>query len=68
MTGDYKTVRAAAQAKANELGFDYGVEKTPFGFRYFMLPAMPNRCGHELQCEVVMCENLEHCKHGHGPQ
>lgn len=63
----YDEVRAMAQARANETGFDHGVEKTSYGYRYFLLPEKRNRFGHELRCEVVMCENLDCCQPGHGP-
>ena len=65
----YRACRAEAQALANELGFDYGVEVNDLfhTFRHFMLPAKQHRTGHELRCEVVTCENLEKCQLGHGP-
>jgi hypothetical protein len=65
----YDVVRAEAQEKANDTGFDYGIEQDPFfmSFRSFMLPRKTNRCGHELRCEVVMCERLDKCQPGHGP-
>jgi len=65
---DYATVRAAAQRKANETGFDHGVERDAFGFRSFMLPRRENRYGHETRCEVVSCEQLGRCQEGHGPR
>jgi hypothetical protein len=64
---DYQDVRQEAQKKANETGFDFGVEKNAFGFSCFMLPRKENRCGHELRCEVVSCEVLSKCQKGHGP-
>lgn len=64
---NYSEVRAEAQKKANEYGYDYGVEKDFFGYRCFMLPEKKNRYGHEIYCEVVHPENLEKCKPGHGP-
>lgn len=66
----YVKARAKAQALANELGFDYGLESNEMfkEFRVFMLPMRQNRSGHELRCEVVMCENLAVCQLGHGPQ
>jgi hypothetical protein len=66
--GPYETCRAAAQKLANELGFDYGVEKDAFGYHHFMLPQRKDRYGHELACEVVSCENLAKCRPGHGPR
>jgi hypothetical protein len=63
---NYKTVRAEAQKKADETGFDYGVEKDAFGFHHFMLPQKQNRFGHELRCEVVSAMNPEKCQKGHG--
>jgi hypothetical protein len=66
----YKKVRDEAQRLANETGFDYGVEKLgnpPLGgWRYFMLPEKRNRTGHELRCEVVMCESDARMRKGHG--
>jgi len=66
---DYKQARASAQAKANETGYDHGLElNTVFKtWNVFMLPCKRNRYGHELRCEVVSCEHLNRCKPGHGP-
>jgi hypothetical protein len=68
----YQEAKAEAQRLANELGFDYGVEKCGFPgppeYRHFMLPRRENRYGFELRCEVVMCEDLAKCKPGHGPR
>ena len=64
---NYAEVRAAAQKLADELGFDYGVEKDFFGYRHFMLQEKKNRYGHELQCEIVMCSHIDKCQPGHGP-
>jgi hypothetical protein len=64
---NYKEVRAKAQSLADELGFDYGVEKDYFGFRSFMLPRKENRFGCETRCEVVYPSNLDKCQPGHGP-
>lgn len=66
---EYTRVRAEAQAKANETGFDYGVERNDLfkTFRSFLLPAKASRYGFELQCEVVMCEIVDKCQPGHGP-
>ena len=63
---NYREVRAAAQALANELGFDHGIEKDAFGYRFFMLPERQNRYGFELRCEIVVCENAVACQKGHG--
>lgn len=65
----YREARAVAQARANETGFDYGLEGNDLfkEFRVFMLPMRHNRRGHELACEVVMCERLGACQPGHGP-
>lgn len=63
---NYREVRDEAQRKANDLGFDYGIEKDAFGYRSFMLPRRENRYGHELRCEVVQCTNLDKCQPGHG--
>lgn len=65
---NYKSVRAEAQKQADELGFDFGVERDAFGFRSFMLPRRENRYGHEVRCEVVSCSNLAKCQPGHGPR
>jgi len=65
---DYKQVRAEAQTKANESGFDYGVAKNAFGFSCFMLPKQENRRGRELTCEVVAPMNLAKTQPGHGGQ
>ena len=67
MKDDYEKVRAKAQTSANETGFYYGIERNAFGFTCFMLPRRENRCGHELRCEVVSCEDLKKCQPGHGP-
>ena len=65
----WRACRAGAQALANELGFDYGIEANDLfhTFRHFMLPGKQFRFGPELRCEVVMCENLARCQPGHGP-
>lgn len=63
----YNEAKAEAQAKANEMGYDYGVEKLGASYRAFMLPQKKNRFGHELRCEVVSCTILANCKPGHGP-
>ncbi len=65
----YEEARAEAQRRANETGFDIGVELNDVfkNFSVFMLPRRENRCGHELKCEVVMAEDLTKCQDGHGP-
>lgn len=66
----YLAERARAQAKANETGFDYGIEANDVfkDFISFILPARDNRQGFELRCEVVSCETLSRCQPGHGPR
>ncbi len=66
----YRTARAEAQKKANETGFDYGLERNDLfkEYRVFMLTQKQNRFGHELRCEVVSCENMGKCQKGHGPR
>lgn len=69
-TATYRETRALAQSQANESGCDYGIEANDLfqTWRSFMLPQRRNRSGHELQCEVVSCENLDRCQPGHGPR
>lgn len=52
----YRTARAEAQRKANELGFDHGLEANDLfrTWHVFLLPEPKNRCGYELRCEVVI--------------
>lgn len=66
----YIASRAAAQEIANRTGFDIGIECNELfkTWNTFTLPQRQNRRGHELQCEVVMCENLDRCQPGHGPR
>lgn len=66
---DYQRARTEAQAKANEYGFDYGIEANDVfkQWHVFMLPMKKNRYGHECFCEVVSCEVLDRCQPGHGP-
>ena len=66
----WRTARAEAQAQANATGYDYGLEANDLfkSFRSFMLPRKENRCGHEMRCEVVSCEDLAKCQIGHGPR
>lgn len=65
----YTRARAQAQAIANESGGDVGIECNEMfkQWRTFLLPQRRHRQGHELQCEVVMCENIDRCLPGHGP-
>jgi hypothetical protein len=65
----YHEMRAEAQRRANETGFDHGIEANELFRQYhiFMLPNKENRRGFELRCEVVMPENLGKCQSGHGP-
>lgn len=65
----YRAARERAQALANELGFDHGIEANDVfrDWRVFMLPRRENRYGFELRCEVVHPENLAKCQPGHGP-
>ena len=65
----YKAARAEAQRKADEFGYDQGLEANDLfqSFHVFMLPSAKHRCGHELRCEVVHPTNLDKCKPGHGP-
>lgn len=65
---DYKEVRAAAQAAANKDGYDRGLEILGGSYRFFLLPSVGSRQGHELLCEVVSCEIRERCAKGHGPE
>ena len=64
----YLVARDEAQAKANELGFDYGIEANDIfkSFHVFMLPSAQHRCGHELRCEVV--HPMTTVRAGHGPE
>lgn len=66
----YRQARAEAQRKANELGFDHGLERNDLfrSFSVFMLPGRDARRGYETRCEVVMCENIDRCQPGHGPK
>lgn len=68
-TANYRAARAEAQKRADETGFDYGIERNDLfkEFRVFMLPQKSNRTGHELRCEVVSCADLSKCQRGHGP-
>jgi hypothetical protein len=65
----YRDARSDAQARANETGYDYGIELNELfkTWHVFMLPMKKHRCGHELRCEVVMCDDVKKCRPGHGP-
>jgi hypothetical protein len=47
----YQRARAEAQRLANELGFDYALERNDLfkSFQVYMLPMKANRSGHELR-------------------
>jgi hypothetical protein len=66
----YIASRATAQGIANRTGFDIGIECNELfrTWNTWTLPMRKNRCGHELTCEVVSCENLDRCQPGHGPR
>jgi hypothetical protein len=66
----YHAARAEAQRKANETGFDYGLEANDLFKSYSsqMLPARQHRSGHELRVEVVSPENIGRTQPGHGPR
>jgi hypothetical protein len=68
-TAKYRQARADAQRKANETGFDYGVEANDIfkSFNVMMLPRAENRSGYELRVEVVHPERLGGAQPGHGP-
>jgi hypothetical protein len=66
----YQAAREVAQKKANDYGFDFGLEWLGgglAGWHTFMLPGKSFRQGHETRCEVVMCEDLSKRQPGHGP-
>lgn len=64
----YQVARAEAQARANALGCDVGLEANDLfrTWHTFLLPARQYRQGHELRCEVVMPERIETTQPGHG--
>lgn len=64
----YAPKKAEAQKRADETGFDHGIEwlGTFGGWHVFMLPRRDNRYGHETRCEVVPCMNPATCQEGHG--
>jgi hypothetical protein len=64
---NYNEVKQFAQSKADETGFDYGIEKLNKFYSVFMLPAKKFRFGRDSRCEVVYCTKLEKCAPGHGP-
>jgi hypothetical protein len=63
----YVAARNEAQTKANEYGYDYGLEANDLfkSFHVFMLPGAQFRQGHELRCEVVH-PTSDKTKPGHG--
>lgn len=65
----WRAKRAEAQASANALGMDHGMQVNTLlkEWTYFLLPAKQYRQGHETQCEVVHPENLARTQRGHGP-
>lgn len=65
----YLERRAEAQRRANETGYDHGLEYNELfrDFHVSTLPARQHRAGHELRVEVVHPERLESVKPGHGP-
>lgn len=67
MNRDYSKARAEAQEKANSSGYDYGIERLGTEWHVFILPQKRHRFGFETRCEVVMCEHIDRCKPGHGP-
>ncbi len=64
----YRAVRDEAQKRANETGFDYGIEANDIFHTYscFLLPDKSHRFGHELKCEVVSSEK-GNIQPGYGP-
>jgi hypothetical protein len=64
----YLAARDEAQRKANEFGYDYGLEANDLfkSFHVFMLPSAQHRAGHELRCEVV--HPMTMTRPGHGPE
>lgn len=65
----YRAARDEAQRRANETGYDHGIEVNNLfrEFHVFMLPKKGNRYGHELRCEVVWCADYDKIQPGHGP-
>jgi hypothetical protein len=65
----YLVARDEAQKKADEFGYDYGLEANDLfkSFYVFMLPSAQHRAGHELRCEVVHPMSLSSARAGHGP-
>lgn len=66
----YTEARAKAQEQCNADGYDRGIEANDLfrQWHVFMLPQRNNRAGHELRCEVISCERINHCATGHGPR
>lgn len=65
----YVVVRTVAQNAVDADGYDRGIEANDVlkTWRYFMLPMVKHRQGHELRCEVVSATNIAVCRPGHGP-
>jgi len=65
----YTAAKLVAQARANETGFDHGIEWNDVfkACSVRMLPSKQHRSGSELRCEVVMCSDISKCQKGHGP-
>lgn len=65
----YTERRAEAQKRANDFGFDHGLEANHIfrDFTIMMLPRRENRYGFELRVEVVHPEDLSKTQPGHGP-
>jgi hypothetical protein len=62
----YAAARADAQARADDTGYDHGLEWLGY-WSIFMLPRRESRFGRDMNCEAVMCSDLARCQHGHGP-
>lgn len=64
----YEVARRAAQAKADAIGFDYGIQPNDASQEWwtFLLPRRENRFGFELRCEVVSPSGLANTWPGHG--
>lgn len=63
----YNEMKNYAQQRADETGYDFGIQKLGQEYSVFMLPEKKYRFGRDLKCEVVMCTKLERCEKGHGP-
>lgn len=64
---NYNEVKKFAQSKADETGYDYGIEKLVNFYSVFMMSSIEFRAGREVRCEIVHCSKLENCAPGHGP-